>query len=531
MSSDQFAVPSVAEPTEIPDSLTANCNLQTARTACLIFLGCPKNQVDSEHVLGSLTEAGYSLTTEPRSADLIVITTCAFLQSAVRESEAAIEEGLKLKQGSSSKRIVVAGCLVERYGKSLKRKFPAVDLWVPLRDMSRIPRLMAASRKLQASSSKKSSSCTLQLASCTDTPRVLSTPRHFAYLKIADGCDNRCSYCMIPDIRGPFSSRPMQDIVAEARDLARAGVKELILVAQDTTLYGTDFRTGVHHKDTKTQSPIQVGFQGEPQLAGLLKELGKIDGIRWLRLMYTHPAHITEDVIDQFASNPKLCRYIDLPIQHVADHLLDKMNRRYTRQDVELQLESLRAIPDMHIRTTIIVGLPGETARDFDELLAFVRAARFDRLSCYAFSPEPGTKAARLPAQVSPAVKKERVRRLMLAQAAISRANLKKLVGRRLTVLVDTKEDNRQERQGSDTESYHQDTKSPRECRQESGPDAATGNCQLETGNSLCVGRTQWDAPEIDGVVRLSGRKTSPGRFVTALVTSSSTHDLSARVQ
>jgi ribosomal protein S12 methylthiotransferase len=200
--------------------------------------------------------------------------------------------------------------------------------------------------------------------------------------------------------------------------------------------------------------------------------------------MYTHPAHITEDVIDQFASNPKLCRYIDLPIQHVADHLLEKMNRHYTRQDVELLLESLRAIPDMHVRTTIIVGLPGETVRDFNELLAFVRAAKFDRLSCYAYSPEPGTKASRLTGQVSPAVKKERVRRLMLAQAGISRANLKKLIGRKLTVLVD----------------------------------------------SPGIGRTQWDAPEIDGVVKLSGRKASPGRFVTALVTGSTTHDLTARV-
>jgi len=371
--------------------------------------------------------------------------------------------------------VVVAGCLVERYGKSLKRRFPAVDLWVPLRDMSRIPQLLAASHNHPSSPAPRTS------------PRVLSTPGHFAYLKIADGCDNRCSYCMIPDIRGPFRSRPLRDIVAEARELAHAGVKELILVAQDTTLYGTDFgnsEAGVHHKDTKTQSPIPAGFRGEPLLARLLKELGRIDGIRWLRLMYTHPAHITEDVIDQFASNPKLCRYIDLPIQHVADHLLDRMNRHYTRKDIELLLHDLHAIPDLHIRTTIIVGLPGETKRDFVELLAFVRDAKFDRLSCYAYSPEPGTRAARLPAQVSPAVKKERVRRLMLAQAAISRANLKKLIGRKLLVLVD----------------------------------------------SDGIGRTQWDAPDIDGVVKLSGRNVAPGRFVTALVTSASTHDLSARV-
>jgi len=269
---------------------------------------------------------------------------------------------------------------------------------------------------------------------------------------------------MIPDIRGPFRSRPVRDIVAESTDLARAGVRELILVAQDTTLYGTD-------------------LYGKPSLARLLTALGEVNDIRWLRLLYTHPAHITEDVIDQLASNPKLCRYIDLPIQHVADHLLATMNRGYTSKDVELLLESLRAIPDLHIRATIIVGLPGETERDFSELLAFIRAARFDRLSCYAYSPEPGTKAALLPAQVSPAVKRERVRRLMLAQAAISRANLKKLIGRRLTVLVD----------------------------------------------SPGIARTQWDAPEIDGVVKLTGRRTEPGRFVHALVTGSTTHDLTAR--
>ncbi|HTW90450.1 MAG TPA: 30S ribosomal protein S12 methylthiotransferase RimO [bacterium] len=481
------------------------------RHACLVFLGCPKNQVDSEHVLGSLTEAGYSLTTDPHAADLIVITTCAFLQSAVRESEAAIREALKHKQESPGKRIVVAGCIVERYGKSLKHKFPAVDLWVPLSDMSRIPQLLANRRSPIAIRRPPFASRPGRSAICTrppglsfiphpsSSPRVLSTPSHFAYLKIADGCDNRCSYCMIPDIRGPFHSRPMRDIVAEARDLARAGVKELILVAQDTTLYGTD-------------------LGGGSLLAQLLAELGKLDGIRWLRLMYTHPAHLTEDVIDEFASNPKLCRYIDLPIQHVADHLLAKMNRRYTREDVELLLESLRAIPDIHIRTTIIVGLPGETEAGFNELLAFVRAARFDRLSCYAYSPEPGTKATRLSGQVSPAVKKERVRRLMLAQAAISRANLKQLVGRKLTVLVDS------------PDAENGDCTAPSQTQALGGTVPDFPPAKNYHRRQVAVGRTEWDAPEIDGVVRLSGRKVRPGSFVQALVTSSSTHDLTARV-
>jgi ribosomal protein S12 methylthiotransferase len=521
--------------------------LGIGNSACLVFLGCPKNQVDSEHVLGSLTEAGYTLTTDPRSADLIVITTCAFLQSAVRESEAAIEEALKHKQGSPNKKVVVAGCLVERYGIELKSKFPSVDLFVPLASMPQIPRLLSSS-----SAHPRSSSFSPHPSSF---PRVLSTPLHFAYLKIADGCDNRCSYCMIPDIRGPFCSRPMPDILAEAHNLARAGVKELILVAQDTTLYGKDFQTGVHHKacparsygceasrsrrDTRTQSgknskpslsasssscfrgstSVSGSMPGQSRLAALLAELGRIDGVRWLRLMYTHPAHLTEDVIDQFATNPKLCRYIDLPIQHIADHLLEKMNRGYTRRDVELLLHDLHAIPDMHIRTTIIVGLPGETRRDFDELLAFARAAKFDRLSCYAYSPEPGTKAARLPAQVSPAVKKERVRRLMLAQAAISRANLKQLLGRELPVLVDALT--------TDTESHHKDTKAP-------SPDSGNRHSSLVIRHSSeaisGLGRTEWDAPEIDGVAKLTGRNVRPGTFVRALVTGSSTHDLTATI-
>jgi len=224
--------------------------IRNSGSACVVFLGCPKNQVDSEHVLGSLTEAGHNLTTDPGAADLIVVTTCAFLQSAVRESEAAIREALKHKQGSPSRKVVVAGCLVERYGRSLKRRFPAVDLWVPLSDMSRIPHLIAVS-------SGRSAICNLESRICNRPARVLSTPSHFAYLKIADGCDNRCSYCMIPDIRGAFRSRPLLDITAEALELARAGVKELILVAQDTTLYGTDNPergTGTNHKDTKTQS-------------------------------------------------------------------------------------------------------------------------------------------------------------------------------------------------------------------------------------------------------------------------------------
>jgi ribosomal protein S12 methylthiotransferase len=494
-------------------------------SACVICLGCPKNQVDSEHVLGSLALAGFAITADAKSADLVVITTCAFLQSAVHESESVIEETLHLKEHRPGLQVVVAGCLVQRYGAELGRRFPGVDLWTGLDGIEDIPRLL----RMRA-----------HVFTCAEphhlpksgTPRILSTPGHFAYLKIADGCDNRCHYCMIPDIRGHLRSRLLPDIVAEARALVKDGVRELILVAQDTTLYGTDFRNpkaGFHHqacpergrRDTKTQRriPIPAGLGGEPQLARLLNELGKIVGLRWIRLMYTHPAHLTEEVIDQFGTNPKLCRYVDLPIQHVSDRLLDRMNRPYTRADVELLLESLRAVPDMHIRTTIIVGYPGETSRDFAELLEFVRTARIDRLSAYAWSPEPGTPAEKMPGRVSPAVKKERIRRLMQTQAAVSRANLKKLVGRELTVLVDALT--------ADTESHHKDTKTP-------SPGSGNRHSSFVIRHSSAaisgLGRTEWDAPEIDGVVKLTGKPAKPGCFVRALVTASSTHDLTARV-
>jgi ribosomal protein S12 methylthiotransferase len=424
-----------------------------------VLLGCPKNQVDAEHILGTLVEAGYRITDDAGSADVVVIATCAFLQSAVRESESVITRTLALKRHRPELKVVVAGCLVQRLGQELPRRFPGVDLWAGLNELQDIPRML----RMRAQFFSGTRPCHLPDAR---TPRLLSTPKHFAWLRIADGCENRCSYCVIPDIRGRFRSRPMPDIIAEARALARAGVRELILVAQDTTLYGRD-------------------IYSRPALAHLLRRLNDIDGLRWLRLMYAHPAHLTEDVIDELASNPKLCRYIDLPIQHVSGHLLKKMNRPYGREDIELLLTSLRAIPDLHIRTTIIVGFPGETEADFRELLDFVSVARIDRLSCYAYSPEPGTPAGQLRPQVSPHVKARRVKELMHLQARISRANLRRLVGQRIAVLVD----------------------------------------------SPGIGRTEWDAPEIDGIVKLTRGPAQPGRFVKALVTSSSTHDLTAHIQ
>ncbi|MGQ9707990.1 MAG: 30S ribosomal protein S12 methylthiotransferase RimO [bacterium] len=408
--------------------------------AAVIALGCPKNRVDSEFLLGALSSSGYELTPSPKKADLLFLTTCAFIKPALKESTGQIRRLIALKRKRPKIKLVVAGCLVQRYGRKLKDRFPAVDQWLDLNELHRLSRLSGK------------------------TPvRLISTPKHYAYLKIADGCNNHCSYCLIPKIRGPYRSRSMPEIIAEAEALVHLGVKELILVAQDTTSYGKD-------------------SYARPVLARLLDRLSQLKGIRWIRLMYTHPAHLTEDVIEQFGSNPKLCRYIDLPIQHINDYLLERMNRSYRRQDVERLLERLRQIPKMRIRTTVITGFPGETAERFKELKEFIKQAQFDRLSGYAYCPESGTPARRFRNRVSSEVAKNRLRQIIRIQAHISRAKLRKLIGEEFSVLVDLPG----------------------------------------------VGRTEWDAPEIDGMVKIRGNAPAPGNFVRVRITNSSTHDLIA---
>lgn len=399
-----------------------------------------------------MARSGYAVTGDPGAADLVIITTCAFLQSAVRESEAAIRRVLAQRRAGA--KVIVAGCLVQREGRQLARSFPDVDLWVGLDGLADIPRLL----RLRAGFLSTASPRALPTSA---SPRLLSTPGHYAYLKIADGCDNRCAYCTIPDIRGRLRSRPPADLLDEARTLARAGVRELILVAQDTTAYGRD-------------------RSGRSELAALLAELAAVEGIHWLRLMYAHPAHLTADAIEQFEYNPKLCRYLDLPVQHAATNILRRMNRHYSGAGLLRLLSRLRRVPDLRLRTTVITGFPGETAVDFARLLGFVLRARFARLSGYAYSTEPGTPAAGLPRPVPPRVRSARLDRVLRVQARISRQQLRRLVGREIDVIVD-----------------------------------APG-----------IGRTQWDAPEIDGVVRLRGAHPEPGAIVRCRITGSSTHDL-----
>lgn len=432
--------------------------MRAGKTVGVVLLGCAKNQVDAEVMLGALRQSGYSYTTDALGADLIVVMTCGFIGAAVNESYTAVRRIVRVKHARSDCRVVVVGCLVQRLGRELCRRFPEVDLWVGLDALGDIPRLL----RLRAGFWCQNPPRTLPRSF---PPRVRAVPLHYAYLKIADGCSNHCSYCLIPSIRGPLRSRPIPDIVAEAEWLAASGARELILVAQDTTAFGQD-------------------QTGRSQLARLLDAVERVSGVRWLRLMYCHPAHLTEDVIKQFGANPRLCRYIDLPIQHIASRILRRMNRHYTQATLIRLLTRLSRVPELAIRTTVITGFPGETTADFLQLLDFVRRLRFDRLAGYAYSAEAGTVAAAFPDQVPPRVRVSRLRRVMRLQAAISRFRLRRLVGREIDVMVD----------------------------------------------SPGRGRTEWDAPEVDGVVRITGGDPEPGAVVRCRVVRSLAHDLVAQV-
>lgn len=425
-------------------------------SVCIVSLGCPKNLVDSEVLAAGFVRRGLRLVSTPGKADLVVVTTCAFIRSAVKESEDTIRRLVRKKK--VGQQIVVAGCLVQRYGSRLRRRLAGVDLFVPISEMSSLPTRHVTDPACRPGLGRES-------VPCLSFPRLISTPRHFAYLKIAEGCGNNCSYCLIPTLRGPLRSRPMEEILEEARWLARCGVKELILVAQDTTAYGLD-------------------LSRRSLLPDLLSRLSRIRAIRWLRLMYAHPARISNELLCEFKENKKLCRYLDMPLQHISDRVLRRMNRPYGRQEVEQILVQLRSIPGMHLRTTFITGFPGETETEFYELLQFVREARFERLGVFAYSPERGTRAVGLSDHVPTRVRESRRRTLMRLQAQISRALLSNLRGRTITVIVD--------RPG--------------------------------------LGRTPYDAPEIDGVVKLGGRAVTSGSIVRARVTHTTTHDLYAIV-
>lgn len=381
----------------------------------IVSLGCPKNMVDGEVMASLAAERGWTLCQEAAEAEVIVVNTCGFIERAKEESIAAILEQARYKEAGSCRALIVSGCLGQRYADELLAELPEVDAVCGTAAFCDLPWVLE-----QALAGHRFKHLRpLAVPAFKRLPRLLSTPGHYAYLKIAEGCDNCCSYCVIPAIRGPYRSRPLDEVVEEAEALAGAGVKELILVAQDTSQYGLD-------------------LAGRLLLPELLRRLNAIPGLRWLRLLYLYPENITPELIQALADCSKVCHYVDLPLQHASDKVLREMNRREERRQLEALLAKLRqALPDVALRTTFIVGFPGETEEDFAQLLAFVQEQKFTNAGVFTYSREEGTEAGERPDQVPAVVKEERYHRLMAVQAAISEAQERALEGRVLEVVIE----------------------------------------------------------------------------------------------
>ena len=426
----------------------------------VVSLGCPKNLVDSETMLGLIHEENYEITNDPSEVEIIIVNTCGFIESAKEESINTILQMAEYKKSGSCKYIIVTGCLSQRYAEELFNELPEADAiaGVEVYDEigSIIKRVMNGERFIMLERSKPD---VIYTSKETFLPRILTTPSYTAYLKIAEGCDNCCSYCAIPKIRGPYRSKPMEQVLKEAKALTANGVKELIVVAQDTTRYGEDLPGG------------------KLLLADLLKELNKIESLKWIRVMYCYPNNFTDELIETFASLDKVCKYVDLPLQHASNRLLTSMNRYDTREEVETLLAKLRKrIPGIVIRTTFIVGFPGETDADFEELKEFVEQQRFENAGVFAYSQEEGTVAGAMPNQIPDEIKQERYHELMALQAQISEEIHKDTEGQTLEVLVEGIE---------------------------------------EDGSGLHYGRSYREAPDIDGLVFIENPgDIKPGCFV-----------------
>lgn len=430
----------------------------------LISLGCPKNTVDAEEILGETLKAGHEIETDPSQADVLIVNTCGFIQSAKEESIDAVLDAIRFKTDGACRSVIVSGCLAQRYGDELAKEIPEADAFIGVGRASEIALIiegtLGGARVLHFERRE---------AWWTETrSRVLSTAPWTAYVRVADGCDNRCSYCAIPDIRGGFASRPEESIVREVQGLAEQGVREINLVAQDVTRYGLD-------------------TQGTLALPGLLDKLSDIDGIDWIRLLYLYPSRVTDELIRSIAGNDKVCKYVDIPLQHCSERVLGDMRRPGNRAQYADLIERVReAIPGVALRTTFIVGFPGETDEDFAELEQFISETRFDRMGVFVYSVEDGTPAADLPARVPERTAKSRLHRLMKLQQGISLEKNRELIGSRIQVLIERMDG--------------------------------------ETG----IGRSHRDAPDIDGVVYVHGSNASPGDMVWAEVTGATHYDLTA---
>ena len=381
----------------------------------MVSLGCPKNLVDSEVMLGLIREKQLEITNDPAEADLIIVNTCGFIESAKEESINTVLQMAEYKQNGSCKYLVMTGCLGQRYADELFESMPEVDAIVgtdSFTDIGWVIDQVMVGKRLKHLQKLESKNVAMP-------PRMLTTPSYMAYLKIAEGCDNCCSYCIIPQLRGPYTSRPFAEVLAEAKALADSGIKELIVVAQDTTRYGED-------------------TTGKLLLPQLLHDLNALEGIEWIRVMYLYPNNFTDELIEAFATLDKVCKYIDIPLQHSSDRLLDSMNRFDTREQVETLLNKLRTrIPGITIRTTFIVGFPGETEEDFEELKDFVEKQRFENAGVFQYSQEEGTVAGAMENQIAAEVKENRYHELMALQAGISEEIHQEREDAELDVLVE----------------------------------------------------------------------------------------------
>ncbi len=428
----------------------------------MISLGCPKNQVDGEALLAKLAAAGYQIVNEIENSDVMIVNTCGFIEDAKREAIDTILEVAQYKEAGVISALVVTGCLAERYQDEILKEMPEVDAVIGIGANADIVKVCDKAL-CGIQTSNYPNKCYLPI----DDERVLSTPSHWAYLKIAEGCDNRCSYCAIPGIRGKFRSRKIESVIEEAKGLVNRGVKEIILIAQDTTKYGQD-------------------LYGEYSLDKLLKELVKIDGLEWIRLFYCYPQRITDSLIDVIANEDKVCNYIDIPLQHSDTIVLKNMNRVGDGNDYKALLVKMRkAIPDLALRTTFMVGFPGETDEQFENLCDFVKEMKFDKMGCFTFSPEEDTPAFDMDNQIDEDVKKRRQEVLMNAQYSITEASNKNRVGNVYKVIIDSFADGKY------------------------------------------VGRSYMDSPEIDsGIIFTSREKLNIGDFVNVRITDFDGYDL-----
>ncbi len=434
----------------------------------MIGLGCSKNQVDAEVMLSSLLKAGFELTPDLEEAEAVIINTCGFIDSAKKEAIDTILSVAEMKGESNIKALIVTGCLAERYKEEIIAEFPEVDACIGIGANGKIAEVVEKALK-----GEKVSAFPSKYDLALDGDRVLTTPPHYAYLKIAEGCSNCCTYCAIPKIRGKFRSRSMESILEEARSLAESGVKELIVVAQDTTKYGID-------------------LYGELKLSELLRKLCRINGIEWIRILYCYPESVTDELIKTIAEEEKICKYIDLPLQHASESVLKRMNRHGSKEELLSLVEKLKAeIPSLTLRTTFITGFPGESEEDFEELCDFIEKAEFDRLGCFAYSPEEGTFAAKMENQIDDEIKEKRSEIIMNSQQFIMDKKQKEMVGKTFEVIVD----------GFDEE------------------------------NLFYFGRAYTDAPEIDTMIIISSEEElSSGQFVNCRIIGTDDCDLVGEV-